>query len=290
MRYPLACMVFFALSLPGLSAQESSPSAKATEGATTARKMEGLNAELVAARKATAEKRFADSEALMLPVTQSSPELILPWVELGLAQMGLKKYPEAETSFKRALGIDAGSVEKAHADDFYQTGDAPTKVAPTATRVNRNATGGTVFCGENRTPDVQGVSWATLGEIFAQQKKFPEATAAFDSAVKVYPIAAAQYRHNEAVSFFQAGYPDGQVAAATEAIALDPTRAANYYFKAQGLVGKATLDPKTQKIVLPPDCAESYQKYLDLEPNGPFSADAKAVLASTGMPLKPGKK
>ena len=289
MRSSFLCLAF-ALSVSVLPAQESSPSAKATEGAATPRKMEGVNADLVAARKATAEKRFADSEALMAPVTQSNPALILPWVELGLAQMGLKKYTEAEISFKKALGIDVVSAAQAHQDDFYQTDNSPTKVAPTAMRANRNATGGTVFSGENRTPDVQGVSWASLGEIYAQQKKFPEATAAFDSAVKAFPTGAAQYRHNETVAFFSAGYADGQVTAATQAIALDPARAANYYFKGQGLVGKATVDPKTQKIILPPDCGESYQKYLDLEPNGPFSADAKAVLASAGLSLKSGKK
>jgi len=289
MRFPLACLALLAASIPALSAQDSNPSAKATEGAATARKMEGLNAELVAARKATAEKRFADSEALMLPVTQGSPNLILPWVELGLAQMGLKKYPEAEISFKKALGIDQASIALAHADDFYQTDSAPGKVAPSATHQSRNALGGAIFSGENRTPDVQGVSWASLGEIYAQEKKFPESTAAFDFAVKVYPVGAAQYRHNEAVAFFSAGYPDGQVTAATEAIALDPTRAANYYFKAQGLVGKATID-SAQKMVLPPGCAEAYQKYLELEPNGPFAADAKGVLAAAGLPLKAGKK
>jgi len=92
----------------------------------------------------------------------------------------------------------------------------------------------------------------------------------------------------EAVVFFAAGQPDAQFAAAEQAIALDPARAANYYFKGQALVGKATSDPKTGKIILPPGCAEAYQKYLQLEPNGPFSADAKGVLSAAG--IQPGKK
>jgi cytochrome c-type biogenesis protein CcmH/NrfG len=71
---------------------------------------EGLNAQIVAARKATAEKRFADSEAMMAKVTADNPNLILPWVELGLAQLGLKKYPDSENSFKMALGIDPESI------------------------------------------------------------------------------------------------------------------------------------------------------------------------------------
>ena len=69
-------------------------------------KVTDVNAAVVAARAATKEKRYADAEALMLSVTSAKPELVIPWVELGLAQLGLKKYPESEDCFKRALGID----------------------------------------------------------------------------------------------------------------------------------------------------------------------------------------
>ena len=55
-----------------------------------------------------------------------------------------------------------------------------------------------------------------------------------------------------------------------------------YYFKGQALVAKATVDPKTQKMILPPGCAEAYQKYLSLDPKGPYSADAKAILSAVG--------
>ena len=249
--------------------------------------MENLNSVLVSARKATAEKRYADSEALMLPVTKQDPNLILPWVELGLAQFGLKKYPEAENSFKIALGIDPASLERAHSDDFYQSADAPSgKVAPTATRASRNTAGGIVNSGQNRTPDIQGVGWASLGEIYAHQKMFTAATAAFDSAVKAFPASTATYRHNEVIAFFQAGNSEGQLTAADQAIAADANRADNYYFKAQALVSKATLDSKTQKMILPPGCGEAYQRYLELDPNGPYSADAKGILTAAGLPLK----
>ncbi len=266
------------------------PIPRADDAAASKKDAESVNGELATARAATAQKRYADSEALMLKVTAAHPGLILPRVELGLAQMGLKKYPEAENSFKIALGIDPASLQRAHSDDFFQTPDAPGVVAPAATRASRNTAGGTVVTsGETRTPDVQGVSYASLGEIYAHEGKVAEAQAAFDSAAKAFPVNAATYRHNETVSFFQAGNPEAQLAAADQAIALSPTRADNYYFKAQALVSKATMDQKTQKMILPPGCAEAYQKYLALDPNGPYSADAKSILASTGMAVKSGK-
>jgi tetratricopeptide (TPR) repeat protein len=251
---------------------------------------EGLNAQIVAARKATAEKRFSDSEAMMAKVTAENPKLILPWVELGLAQLGEKKYPDAENSFKMALGIDPESVARAHTDDFYQTSEKPGAVAPTATRNNRNAMGGAVNNAQSRTPDIKGVSWASLGEIYAHEGKIKDAEDAFDNAVAAFPVQGAQYRRNETIAFFQVGNSEAQFAAAEKAIPLDPTRAGLYYFKGQALVSKATIDPATQKMVLPPGCAEAYQKYLELEPNGPYSADAKGVLAGAGIPLKAGKK
>jgi hypothetical protein len=58
-------------------------------------------------------------------------------------------------------------------------------------------------------------------------------------------------------------------------------------------VQKASVD-KSGKIVLPPGCAEAYQKYIELAPNGPHVQDAKDVLASAGETIhssyKAGKK
>ena len=135
-----------------------------------------------------------------------------------------------------------------------------------------------------------GTSYASLGEIYIRQGKVTEGENAFDMAVKANPVEAALYRRNEMIFFFQTGRSDEQLKAADEAIAVDPTRAMLYYFKGQALVGKATVDPKTQKIVLPPGCGEAYQKYLALEPTGQFSADAKSVLAAVGVPATGGKK
>jgi Tfp pilus assembly protein PilF len=58
----------------------------------------------------------------MEKLTTSKPELIAPWLQLGLAQLNLKKYPEAENSFKVVLGKDASSEKARHADDFYSPG------------------------------------------------------------------------------------------------------------------------------------------------------------------------
>ena len=299
MKTVLFCSTLLICALSPATAQNSTslPSglppltAKPQEPLVSKKDSENMNALLTEARKASAEKRFADSEALMLKVTQANPKVVLPWVELGLAQLGLKKYAEAENDFKTALGMDSALPQQEHAGGFYQAAAGPGVVAPTATRnTPAVSSGGVVSGGEKRSAEVKGASYAGLGEIYAHEGKLKEAKEAFDSAVVAFPPQAAQYRHNEMIVFFQNGQSDEQLAAAEQAIALDPTRASNFYFKAQALVMKATLDPKTQKMTLPPGCAEAYQKYLQLEPNGPYSADAKGILEGAGIPLQGGKR
>jgi hypothetical protein len=45
---------------------------------------------------------------------------------------------------------------------------------------------------------------------------------------------------------------------------------------------QATIDPKTNRIVLPPDCTEAYQKYLSLAPTGPYAGEVKGILDQAG--------
>lgn len=205
--------------------------------------------------------KYGEAERLMTQDTTAKPDASILWARLGQAQNGLKKYDDAATSFKKALDLESASKK------------------PQA--------------------EVQGLAESGLGEALARQGKTDDAEAAFDEAVKDNPPQAAFYLKNETVIFFQQGNAAAQVATADKAISADtnpddPNLAVVYYLKGQGLVGNATIDPKTNKIVLPPGCAEAYQKYLELAPNGPYSADAKGILDQAGQKInssyKAGKK
>lgn len=189
--------------------------------------------------------KYTEIESLMSKDSAAKPDASILWAQLGLAQAGLKKYDDAAASYKKALEVDAASKKP--------------------------------------NPAIQGMANAGLGEVYARTGKVAEATAAYDAAAKVNPPLAAFYLRNEAVIFFQAGNADAQVAAADEAIKSDPNDALLYYLKGQGLVSKATIDPKTQRIVLPPGCQEAYQKYLDLSPNGPYAAEVQGILQQAGQ-------
>jgi cytochrome c-type biogenesis protein CcmH/NrfG len=186
--------------------------------------------------------KYTDVETLMLKDTAAKPDASVLWAQLGQAQVGLKKYDEAETTYKKVLELEA-----------------------TAKKPN---------------PQVQGLADSGLGEIYARTSKVPEANAAYDAAAKVNPTQAGFYLKNEAVIFFQMNNADAQAAAADEAILADPTQPMLYYLKGQGLIVKATVDA-AGKYVLPPGCAEAYQKYLELAPNGPYAGEVKGILAQS---------
>jgi len=200
--------------------------------------------------------KYTDIETLMNKDTQLRPTEPVLWSYLGQAEAGLKKYDEAETAYKKALEMDAAAKKP--------------------------------------NPAIQGMANSGLGEVYARQGKVPEANAAYDAAAKANPASAGTYLRNQAVIFFQSGNADAQVAAAEIAIKNDPNDALVYYLKGQGLVSKATVDPKTQRIVLPEGCAEAYQKYLDLAPTGPYAGEVQAILQQAGQKVnssyKAGKK
>lgn len=225
------------------------------------------NDSLIAARAANKDKRYAEAEALMAKVTDAHPELIYHWVELGIAQKELKKYTEAEHSFKVALGTASPNIRTA-------------AVAPAPVGTQFKAT---VTVAGTRPPEFRGLVYSNLGEIYARTGRISEAQAAFDDAARFFPAHASFYLHNEALLFYLAGNTDAQLDAAEKALALDPNQAILYYVKGQALLPKATVDPKTQKIVLPPGCAEAYARYLELEPTGEYATSARTILTDAGI-------
>lgn len=190
-------------------------------------------------------QKYTEIVNLMTKDTQLRPTESVLWAYLGQGQLGLKKYDDAEASFKKAVELDQASKKP--------------------------------------RPEIEGLANAGLGEIYARTNKVDQAAAAYDEAVKADPTKASLYYKNEAVIYSQAGNNDAQEAAAEKAIQASPNDPLPYYLKGQALIAKASVDPKTQRIVLPPGCGEAYQKYLELAPDGPYSADVKGILQSAGQ-------
>jgi tetratricopeptide (TPR) repeat protein len=131
--------------------------------------------------------KYSDVLSLMNKDTQAKPDEPILWSHLAHANLGLKKYDDAEAAYKKAL-----------------------ELATTAKKPN---------------PELIGVTNAGLGEIYARTGKVAEANAAFDAAAKADPTKAAFHLRNEAIIFFQEKNGPAQVTAADKAIAVDPAQA-----------------------------------------------------------------
>jgi tetratricopeptide (TPR) repeat protein len=203
--------------------------------------------------------KYTEVKDLMLKDTGAKPDASVLWAQLAQAQVGLKEYDDAETTYQKVLALEAASKKP--------------------------------------NPSTQGAANAGLGEIYARAGKVPEANAAYDAAAKINPPQAGFYLRNETIVFSQMNNADAQVAAADEAIGVDPPQPILYYLKGQGLIQKSTVDAKSGKIVPPAGCLEAYQKYLELAPTGPFAGEIKGILAGFDQKIdtsykapKPAKK
>jgi len=189
--------------------------------------------------------KYTEIQTLMLKDTTAKPDASILWAQLGQAQAGLKEWDDAAASFKKTLDLESAAKQP--------------------------------------KPQIQGLADSGLGEVYARTSKVQEAKDAYDAAAKINPTLAGFYYKNEAVIFFQSNQPDAQVAAADQAITATPDVALLYYLKGNGLVGKTAEDPKTHALVAPPGCMEAYQKYLELDPTGPYATDVKSILSSFGQ-------
>ena len=221
-----------------------------------------LNANIVAARAANKEMRYTDAEASMLTDATANPQSSLVWVELGTAEIGLKKYTEAETAFKKALGIDPETQKQMHQDDFYSVSD-------TATRASRNTADHAVMREVN--PEIVGGRTTTWARLLRTATKRSDEQSAGGLGFRSQGEPGRRRRSilgTRQSSSTKRETPRRRWRGGEGNSRSDPNRAILYYFKGQGLVAKSTVDPQTQKMHCSAGVPGGVQKYLQLSRSG----------------------
>ena len=124
-----------------------------------------------------------------------------------------------------------------------------------------------------------------LGQAYLKTNKIDEAVGEYTKAAEVDPTHAAVYYFNLGAVLTNKNKPDEANAAFDKCIAADPNKADAYYWKGVNLVAKATVD-KTGKMVAPDGTSEALNKYLELQPEGPYAQGAKDLLGSIGAAVQ----
>ena len=231
-------------------------------------KIANLNALLLQARADNKAGNYDAAITGMKTATSAKADEPILWVTLGDAQLGSANKSAAALKAAGKPNDDATKQMFADTETSYK------KAIDLST------------ASKKPSPETIAVAYNQLGQAYGRAGDAKASSDAYDMAAKTLPANAGTYFYNEAATLYNAGMMDEAAVAADKAIAADPKRAEAYYIKGQALIPKATVDPKTQKIVAPPGCVEAYQEYLELAPDGPHAADVKGILAGIGAQIK----
>jgi len=232
-------------------------------------KIANLNNLLQQARADNKAGNYASAIKAMQQATSVKPDEAILWIALADAQLG-----NADTEAKAAKAAGKSPSDPTIAQGYTDAAASYKK------GIDLNAVA------KKPSAETAATAYNNMGQAYAKMGDVKNASDAYEGAAKALPTQAGMYYYNEAATLYNAGKTEESAAAADKAIAADPKRADAYYIKGQALITKATVDPKTQKIVAPPGCAEAYQTYLELAPEGSHAEDVKGVLTGIGEQIK----
>ncbi len=113
----------------------------------------------------------------------------------------------------------------------------------------------------------------------AKAGKLDEAQAELEQAAQINPAGAGQYYYNLGAVLVNTGKMEAAGAAFKKAIEADPKYANAYFQYGMYLLSKAKIGDDG-KIIPPEGTREALEKYLELEPNGPYAASAQGAIQS----------
>ena len=247
-----------------LKQMQEAQARQAKEGNT----VKALNEKLLAAKAASDAGDFDGAVAILTEANQVDATRDLVWFKLADAyrlsaakQTDLaekqKRFGEAADSYQKAIELKQEAIKTGKDKD------------PNATKM-------------------LAAYYNNMADAYNRAGKIDDAVKTYELAAQADPSSVAQSYFNIGAVLTNAGKVDEAVVAFDKCIAADPTRAEAYYQKGVNLLGKATL--QGDKMVAAPGTAEAFQKYLELQPTGGHSEEAKAMLASIGAPVETGFK
>lgn len=228
-----------------------------------------------AQQKAELEKQMKEREEAM----KKNKELNDAF-QAGIAAAQGKQWDQAVASFSKASELDP----KQHVV-WAQLAEAEMNLAETKTGADKEATQQKGLDAYGKAielkPDDPGYH-NNFALALAKAKKFPEAQAELTKAATLDPPNAGRYYYNLGALLVNSGQNEPAGEAFKKAIEANPDYADAQYQYGVYLLSKAstTADGKVTPV---PGTAEALQKYLQLQPTGPFADSAKSLLASLGQ-------
>lgn len=129
-------------------------------------------------------------------------------------------------------------------------------------------------------PDTLPGYYNNLGNVLARSGKIDEAKAAYSKSAELDPTNAATAWRNFGISLYNANRLADAIEPLQKSTELDPKNAQAWYLLGASLLMKMTTKKVGDKeeVQLAPGTVEAYQKAEELDPNGPWGAQAKQGL------------
>lgn len=124
-----------------------------------------------------------------------------------------------------------------------------------------------------------------LGLMLIRLGRVDEGSAELETAAEMAPENAGTYYFNLGATMVNTGNTQRAIDAFQKATVAQPDFANAYYQLATVLVGTAKMN-EDGSVVPAPGTVEAYQKYLELEPQGPYAASAQAMVQSLSGTLE----
>ena len=251
--------------------------------------VKSANDKLKAAGEMIKAQDYDKAIATLTEVTQIVPDQDVAWYQLGSAYLASTKSQTDAAEKTRRNTEGYNDLQKA-IDLYKQRTGAGQTPAQGSTPTQGGTPPPAKPSGANAPDNVRlAVYYDNFGAAAAHLGKTQEAVNAYQQAAALDPSKAGDYYFKVGAVLTNSGTDQNARKQAAEAfdkaIAADPSKADAYYWKGSNLMGMASTD-NSGKLVAPPGTAESFQKYLELQPSGGHAEEAKAMLAALNQTVE----
>ncbi|MDE0106373.1 MAG: tetratricopeptide repeat protein [Bryobacterales bacterium] len=200
----------------------------------------------------------------------------------GMEAKRLKDYEVSVQHFRKALEIDADQ----HVI-WGNMAEALSGLVSTKAGAERDQVGEEAITTYRKAIELEAdpAYHNNLGLLLIRLQRIDEGTAELEKAAQMAPDNAGTYYFNLGATMVNTGNTQGAIDAFRKATEVQPDFANAYYQLATVLVGTAQMK-EDGSIIPAAGTVEAYQKYLDLDPQGPYAASAQAMVQSLSGKLE----
>ena len=201
----------------------------------------------------------------------------------GMVALKMENYPAAVQSLRKASEFDA-----AQHVIWANLGDAQAKMALSTAGANRSKLYGDAIASYDKAIEIDATNAAyhnNLGLVMVRAGKLDDGKMKLAEAALLDPGNAAKYFFNLGAVMVNTANTEGAIQAFTKATEANPNFSNAYYQLGMALVGNAETQP--DGTVVPADgTVEAFEKYIELEPQGQFTAAAQSMLTGLSVSVE----